>query len=175
MQYKNVKIIFEQWKYHQNETYMDAFIEICLPKVFSPLIRREMIDWKPFETHCRAIEDYKWYQDLLFYGVKDGRNEDEDFQLIPIIIEKIIIPKLTSIIENIYDPLSLKQTTNLVKIIENIFQTYPTMTDDSKTVKILLKSIVDRIQRSLDDDIYIPLYPKEIIALGSSRTSSNNS
>lgn len=42
-------------------------------------------------------------------------------------------------------------------------------------MQVLLKSIVDRLQRSLDDDIYIPLYPKEIIALGSSRTSSNNS
>jgi hypothetical protein len=64
----------------------------------------------------------------------------------------VIIPKLTSkikfiffitekncnldIIENIYDPLSLKQTTNLVKTIEYIFQTYPTMTDDSKNVKV---------------------------------------
>ncbi|CAF2900493.1 unnamed protein product [Rotaria sp. Silwood2] len=174
-QYRNIKTIFEQWKYQQNETYTDAFIEICLPKVFSPLIRREMIDWKPFEASCRALEDYNWYQDLLFYAVKDGRNEDEDFQLIPLTIEKVIIPKLTIIIENIYDPLSLKQTTNLVKTIENIFQTYPTMTDDSKNVQNLLKAIVDRLQRSLDDDIYIPLYPKEIIALGSSRTSSNNS
>ncbi len=42
------------------------------------------------------------------------------------------------IIENIYDPLSLQQTTNLVKTIENIFQTYPTMNDDSKTVKVIL-------------------------------------
>lgn len=48
--YKHVKTIFEQWKYQQNETYTDAFIEICLPKVFSPLIRREVIDWKPFEV-----------------------------------------------------------------------------------------------------------------------------
>jgi hypothetical protein len=48
--YRNVKTIFEQWKYQQNESYTDAFIEICLPKVFSPLIRREMIDWKPFEV-----------------------------------------------------------------------------------------------------------------------------
>ncbi|CAF1071444.1 unnamed protein product [Adineta steineri] len=174
-QYRNIKTIFEQWKYEQNDTYTDAYIEICLPKVFSPLIRKETIDWKPFEAPCRAIEDHQWYQDLLFYGTKDGRNENEDFQFVPLIIEKVIIPKLTIIIENIYDPLSLKQTTNLVKIIENIFQTYPTMTDDSKNVKTLLKSIVDRLQRSLDDDIYIPLYPKEIIALGSSRISSNNS
>jgi hypothetical protein len=26
-----------------------------------------------------------------------------------------------------------------VKIIENIFETYPTMTDDSKTVKVIIK------------------------------------
>ncbi|CAF2222603.1 unnamed protein product [Rotaria magnacalcarata] len=174
-QYKNVKLIFEQWKYQQNETYTDAFIEICLPKVFSPLIRREILDWKPFEVTFRAIEDYQWYQDLLFYGVKDGYNADENFQFIPLTIEKVMLPKLTSIIENIYDPLSAKQTKSLVKTIENIFQTYPTMTDDCKNVQILLKAIVDRLQRSLDDDIYIPLYPKEIIAIGSSRISSNNS
>ena len=47
---KNIKIIFEQWKYQQSETYTDAFIEICLPKVFSPIIRREMIDWRPYEV-----------------------------------------------------------------------------------------------------------------------------
>ena len=49
-QCKKVKKIFEQWKSQQTESYTDAFIEICLPKVFSPLIRREMIDWKPFEV-----------------------------------------------------------------------------------------------------------------------------
>lgn len=49
-QYKNIKSIFEQWKYQQNETYTDAFIETCLPKLFSPLIRREIIDWKPFQV-----------------------------------------------------------------------------------------------------------------------------
>jgi GC-rich sequence DNA-binding factor len=44
-----------------------------------------------------------------------------------------------------------------------------------RVLKNLLKAIVDRIQRSLDDDVYIPIYPKEIIAIGSSKTSSNNS
>lgn len=39
----------------------------------------------------------------------------------------------------------------------------------------MLQALVDRLQRSLDDDIYIPIYPKEIIAMGSSKSSSNNS
>ena len=38
--------------------------------------------------------------------------------------------------ENSYDPVSLKKTQNLVKTIEKIFQTYPTMTDDSKNVQV---------------------------------------
>ncbi|CAF0803393.1 unnamed protein product [Adineta ricciae] len=173
--YRKIKTIFEQWKYQLNESYTDAYVEICLPKVFSPLIRKEMIDWRPFEASCRPIESFNWYQDLLFYGVKNGDNEDEEFPFMPLVIEKVIIPKLTIIVENIYDPLSSKQTNHLVKTIETIFQTYPTMTSDSKAVQTLLKATVDRLQRSLDDDIYIPLYPKEIIALGSSRTSSNSS
>jgi len=174
-QYRQIQNLFEQWKYQQNESYMDAFIEICLPKLFSPLIRREMIDWTPFEESCRAIEDYQWYQQLLFYGVRDGTNENEDFQLVPLIVEKVVLPKLTNIIENIYDPLSSKQTANLVKTIEHLFSIFPTMTDDSKTVQTLLQSIVERIQRSLDDDIYIPLYPKEILSIGSSKSSTNTS
>ena len=100
------------------------------------------------------MEEYQWYEDLLFYGVKGERHEDTDFQLIPLIVEKVIIPKLTSeklrsfssltflpsrlgMIENLYDPLSAQQTRNLVKSVENLFQTYPTMTDDSKTVQVL--------------------------------------
>jgi hypothetical protein len=31
--------------------------------------------------------------------VKDGRNEEEEFQFVPLIIEKVIIPKLTRKIE----------------------------------------------------------------------------
>lgn len=52
-QYRQIKNIFEQWKFQYNESYTDAFIEICLPKVFAPLIRKEMIDWIPLEVRRR--------------------------------------------------------------------------------------------------------------------------
>lgn len=42
-------------------------------------------------------------------------------------------------IETIYDPLSSKQTNNLVKVIEHICRTYPTMNDDSKIVNVKLQ------------------------------------
>jgi hypothetical protein len=70
-QYRNIKTIFEQWKYQQNESYTDAFIEICLPKLFSPLIRREMIDWKPFEVSKRKQQDrnFNYYITLISIGI----------------------------------------------------------------------------------------------------------
>lgn len=57
-QYRQIKILFEQWKSQYNESYTDAFIEICLPKVFAPLIRREMIDWIPLEVRHQLRRTY---------------------------------------------------------------------------------------------------------------------
>lgn len=49
-QCRNVKKIFEQWKFNETDSYNDAFIEICLPKVFSPIIRKEIVEWNPIEV-----------------------------------------------------------------------------------------------------------------------------
>ena len=66
-QYKQIQNLFEQWKYQQNESYMDAFIEICLPKLFSPLIRREMIDWTPFEVSLLKLNKFEF--EFFFIGI----------------------------------------------------------------------------------------------------------
>ena len=63
---KRVKRIFEQWKSEQSETYAEAYIEICLPKLFSPIIRLEMIDWKPFEVR-RVMKMFKEINNLTTF------------------------------------------------------------------------------------------------------------
>ncbi|CAF0845968.1 unnamed protein product [Didymodactylos carnosus] len=196
--YSIIKIKFEKWKQLYKPSYEEAWIENCLPKLFSPLIRIDMLDWNPTEASynicisklglegakirnkqysgpmCKSIEDYSWYSELVLYGIGNEQDisDDQSVQLVPLIVEKIIIPKLTAIIENLYDPMSTKQTNALVKTIETLFQMYPTMNDESKAVQTLLKAIIDRLRQSLDDDIYIPIYPKQII---SATTSSNRS
>jgi GC-rich sequence DNA-binding factor len=49
---------------------------------------------------CLEFERAKWYDTLILYGLKEGETEDglrqdPDLQLVPIIIEKVLLPKLT--------------------------------------------------------------------------------
>ena len=49
---------------------------------------------------CLEFERAKWYDTLILYGLKEGETEDglkqdPDLQLVPTIIEKVLLPKLT--------------------------------------------------------------------------------
>lgn len=38
---------FEEWKSEDPDSYSDAFVSICLPKIFSPIIRLNLLFWNP--------------------------------------------------------------------------------------------------------------------------------
>ena len=49
---------------------------------------------------CLEFERTKWYDSLILYGLKEGETEDglkqdPDLKLVPVIIEKVLLPKLT--------------------------------------------------------------------------------
>jgi GC-rich sequence DNA-binding factor len=49
---------------------------------------------------CLEFDRAKWYDTLILYGLKEGETEeglrqDPDLQLVPIIIEKVLLPRLT--------------------------------------------------------------------------------
>lgn len=41
---------FEKWKISLPETYKDAYIPLCLPKLFSPFVRLQLLQWNIFEV-----------------------------------------------------------------------------------------------------------------------------
>ena len=41
---------FERWKRVQNASYEEAYIGLCLPKLFTPLVRLKLVDWNPLEV-----------------------------------------------------------------------------------------------------------------------------
>ena len=45
-----IKQRFEKWKKLNVQSYMNAYISLSLPKLFSPLIRYEIIDWNPLQV-----------------------------------------------------------------------------------------------------------------------------
>ncbi len=93
-----IKTHLEQWKFSFPSSYSQAYISLCLPKLFSPFIRLELLSWSPFADNGGALEDAQWFNVLMFYGFIEGiepEQDDQDLLLIPNIVEKVVVPKLT--------------------------------------------------------------------------------
>ncbi|XP_064627952.1 PAX3- and PAX7-binding protein 1-like [Lineus longissimus] len=170
---RRIKGRFEQWKFQHGESYREAYIGLCLPKLYMPLIRLHLITWNPLEVRCADFERMPWFQTLMFYGFKEGDAidpNDADVKLLPSVIEKVLLPKLTAYIESVWDPLSSSETRSLVAIVKKITAEYP-LVADCKNMLMLGMAAVDRIKRSLDGDVFIPLYPKSVVDNKSSPAS----
>ncbi|XP_061904667.1 PAX3- and PAX7-binding protein 1 isoform X2 [Entelurus aequoreus] len=162
-----IKSQFEVWRRDYADCYRDAYIGLCLPKLFSPLVRLQLITWNPLEAQCTNFEYMLWFESLLFYGFEENntlQKGDSDIGLLPAIVEKVILTKLTAISEQVWDPLSSSQSARLVAFIRRLIKSYPTVLHgDNQYTQELLKTIVLRVRRTLDEDVFQPLYPKNLL------------
>ncbi|XP_073685556.1 PAX3- and PAX7-binding protein 1 [Garra rufa] len=164
----NIKSHFETWRKLYFTCYRDAYIGLCLPKLFNPLIRLQLISWSPLEVECPNFEYMLWFESLLFYGCGEQsalrKEEDVDNSLLPAIVERVLLPKLAVLTDQVWDPLSNSQTSRLVSFMQRLIKAYPTvMHGDNRNTQELLRTIVMRIRRTLDDDIFLPLFPKNVM------------
>ncbi|XP_037984096.1 PAX3- and PAX7-binding protein 1 isoform X2 [Motacilla alba alba] len=161
-----IKSQFEAWRSKYFASYKDAYIGLCLPKLFNPLIRLQLLTWTPLEGKCRDFETMLWFESLLFYGCEEQEQvkDDADISLLPTIVERVVLPKLTVISENIWDPFSTTQTSRMVAIVQKLIDGYPSVVNaENKNTQMLLKALLLRMRRTLDDDVFMPLYPKNIL------------
>lgn len=158
---------FETWKNEQKESYVDAYVPLCLPKIFGPFVHLEMMDWNPLEGN-KDLERMHWYKALAFYGScgyieSDMVEKDPDVNLLPGIVERVVLPKITAFVKNVWDPLSTKETLNLISLMAKLHEDYPSISGKNKQMQTFLKEVSSRIYKSLNDDVFIPLYPKELL------------
>lgn len=163
----SIKSHFEVWRRLYFNCYRDAYIGLCLPKLFNPLVRLQLISWSPLEAECPNFEYMLWFESLLFYGCEDHstlQKGDNDACLLPSIVERVILPKLAVLADQVWDPLSSSQTSRMVAFMHKLIKGYPTvMNGDNRNTQELLKTIVMRTRRALDDDIFMPLFPKNVM------------
>lgn len=162
-----IKSHFEVWRREYPDCYRDAYIGLCLPKLFSPLVRLQLITWNPLETQCANFEYMLWFESLLFYGFEENsmlQKGDGDIGLLPAIVEKVLLSKLSVLVEQVWDPLSSSQTARLVGFIHKLMKGYPTVLHgDNSYTQELLKTIVLRTRRTLDEDVFLPLFPQHVM------------
>lgn len=90
-----VMMYFREWKYNFSQSYNQAYISLCLPKLLAPYVSLQLLSWNPL-SHFLDFENMLWLKDLLFFEfhADEKMNSDTDIYLIPRIIELSVVPKL---------------------------------------------------------------------------------
>ncbi|XP_059837577.1 intron Large complex component GCFC2-like isoform X2 [Hypanus sabinus] len=159
---------FRLWREKFPDSYYDAYIGLCLQKIMNPLVRLQLISWNPLKQDCLHLLEMPWISALEEYC----HLEDEEFKkkdksdatLLLTVIEKTVIPKIEGFVIHVWDPLSSSQTKCLVQVFRKLKEEYNVFgSEQSKATQALKKSIVMRITLSVEEDIFIPLYPKSVL------------
>ncbi|XP_067884660.1 intron Large complex component GCFC2-like [Heterodontus francisci] len=159
---------FGLWRQKFPHSYYDAYIGLCLQKILNPLIRVQLIGWNPLKPDCLDLAEMSWILALEeFCHMEDEefkKKENSDATLLSTVIEKTVIPKIEGFVIHVWDPLSSSQTQSLVQICRNLTEEYGVFKDEqSKATQVLRKTIIMRITMSVEEDAFIPLYPKSVL------------
>ena len=50
---------FEEWKFQFGDTYREAYISLCIPKLVNPFVRLQLISWNPLQVSwsiCTCVD-----------------------------------------------------------------------------------------------------------------------
>lgn len=76
-------------------------------QIIGPIMRLALVTWNPLEEHGSELERMDWYNVTMQYGFNETETEeqlldDPDVRLVPTVIEKIILPKITGMPHSSY-------------------------------------------------------------------------
>ncbi|KAH8359818.1 hypothetical protein KR093_009032 [Drosophila rubida] len=161
-----ILVKFYAWRKTDMSSYQDAFVSLCLPKLLAPLVRHELILWSPLLEEYADIETMQWYQACMLYAFESQETiehlkQDPDVNLVPSLIEKIVLPKVNSLVTECWDPLSTTQTLRLIGFINRLGREFPLLSSN-KQLRKLFESILDQMRLALENDVFIPIFPKQV-------------
>ncbi|KAM6407066.1 intron Large complex component GCFC2 isoform 2-T2 [Pluvialis apricaria] len=165
---RKILLKFQEWKEKFPDSYCDAYISFCLPKLLNPLIRVQLINWNPLENFTE-LEEMPWFRAIEEFSdaknmPESKRDDDPDKEVLLRVIEKTILPKITAFVKNVWDPLSTSQTKNLVQLCKKVFEKQVLSKNEcSRAKEDLMNMVVLRMKKSVEEDVFIPLYPKSTV------------
>lgn len=87
------------WFQTNPRSFRDAYVAECIPKLVGPFVRIQLFEWNPLHINCPKLSSFDWYRSILALGFNNEGIDVDDpaiSGLIPDIVEKIVVPKLTS-------------------------------------------------------------------------------
>ncbi|CAJ0564997.1 unnamed protein product, partial [Mesorhabditis spiculigera] len=167
-EYSNISKVLDRiidWLVVDGKSFQDAYVHLCIPKLLSPYIRLQLCQAEILKDPNFRLDDQAWYTDILTAGASSEIDPQHPVVvgLLPAIVEKVVVPYLTELVADEWDPLSFQQTQNLTTCLNTIIREYPTITSKSKMVNRLANAIQKRAKDSVSEDIFIPIDPSVII------------
>lgn len=163
---KKILSCFEEWRGCYSESYHNAYISLCLPKLLNPIIRHQLLAWNPLKDASMDFENLPWFTAVETFCHGHGHEELEhtDRQTLSSVIERTVVPKMTAYVELVWDPMSHQQSVCLTDGCHRLKEDYSIFEGErSKPVKAFTEAVVRRLRSCVDEDVFIPLYPKKFL------------
>ncbi|XP_070760735.1 intron Large complex component GCFC2 [Enoplosus armatus] len=163
---KKILSHFEEWRGSYSDSYHSAYISLCLPKLLSPIIRLQLLVWNPLKDDCGDFENLPWFTAVETFCHGHGHEELEhtDRQTLSNVIEKTVLPKITAYVQLVWDPMSCHQSVCLSDVCHRLKEDYSIFEgEQTKPVKVFLEAVISRIRSCVDEDVFIPLYPRKFL------------
>ena len=90
---------FTDWLQTNPRSFRDAYVAECIPKLVGPFVRIELFSWNPLNVQNMPLHQCNWYQSILRLNSNNegiDMNDPAINNLIPDIVEKVVLPKFTS-------------------------------------------------------------------------------
>ncbi|XP_070685683.1 intron Large complex component GCFC2 [Pempheris klunzingeri] len=168
---KKILSRFEEWRGSYSDSYHSAYISLCLPKLLNPIIRHQLLAWNPLKDDSGEFENLPWFTAVETFCHGHGHEELEhtDRQTLSNVIEKTVLPKITAYVELVWDPLSRRQSVCLSDVCHSLKEDYSIFEGErSKPIKTFIESVISRLRSCVDEDVFIPLYPRKFLEVRSS-------
>jgi hypothetical protein len=143
---------FESWKYSQPESYKETYCGLCAQKVFAPFVRLEIMtnqiqQWYDNPLARPTFVDFEWWKELLYYGVSQQVDDDQDDDhIVPELIKKVITPMILHTITHIYNPLSYQQNHALHQLLDEYVDYV-----QQDQIKQVFETIMQRLKQFIRD------------------------
>ncbi|XP_072509673.1 intron Large complex component GCFC2 isoform X2 [Notamacropus eugenii] len=165
---QKILLKFQQWREQFPDSYHEAYASLCLPKLFSPFIKIQMLDWNPLKPDCISLQHMPWFQSLEGFansGIAAQREQDSpDREILPAILDKTVLPHITGFVRFLWDPVSTLQTKSLVQHCREILDLCAaTRGRRSHATQELMDSVISRLKKAVEEDVFIPLFPKRVV------------
>ena len=152
----------ESWKASFANQYDATFMGLSAPALFAPFVRLELIKWDPLAS--QPFTKHQWYSLLFDYGAQSPES-DPDHQVIPSLVAQIVLPWISDIARDVWDPTNVKtpassggpdgssgldQCRALSSAVADVLVHYDSGNKASyKSVGILLDAISDKLGKAV--------------------------